>query len=85
MPGGGIARRSEVGGRIERKLMILERKMKHVRSMLRRVPPWVFFIFSALFFLVGAMRFNHAGGQTMAEAGVMGAVAAVAIIVAFRA
>jgi len=65
--------------------MIVERKMKHVGAMLRRVPPWIFFIFSALLFLVGAMRFNHAGGQTMAEAGVMGAVAAVAIIVAFRA
>ena len=85
MSGSRIARRSEGGGRIERKLMIWERKMKHVGAMLRRVPPWVFFIFSALFFLVGAMRFNHAGGHTMAEAGVMGAVAAVAIIVAFRA
>ena len=85
MPGGGIARRTHGRGRIERKLMIWERKMKHVGAMLRRIPPWVFFIFSALFFLVGAMRFNHAGGQTMAEAGVMGAVAAVAIIVAFRA
>ena len=85
MSGSRIARRSEGGGRIERKLMIWERKMKHVGAMLRRVPPWVFFIFSALFFLVGAMRFNHVGGQTMAKAGVMGAVAAVAIIVAFRA
>jgi hypothetical protein len=65
--------------------MIWKDKMKHVGAMLRRIPPWVFFIFSALFFLVGAMRFNHAGGQTKAEAGVMGAVAAVAIIVAFRA
>ncbi len=85
MPGSRIARRTHGRGRIWRKLMIGEHKMKHLGAMLRRVPPWVFFIFSALFFLVGAMRFNHAGWQTMAEAGVMGAVAAVAIIVAFRA
>jgi hypothetical protein len=31
------------------------------------------------------LRFNHAGGKTMAEIGVMGAVGAVAAIVAFRA
>lgn len=58
--------------------------MKQVGAMLRRVPPFVFFIVSALLFLVGAMGFNHAGLKTMAEVGVMGAVGAVAMIVAFR-
>ncbi|OYV51591.1 MAG: hypothetical protein B7Z77_03540 [Acidocella sp. 20-58-15] len=58
--------------------------MKQVAAMLRRVPPFVFFIMSALLFLVGAMSFNHAGGKTMTEVGVLGAVGAVAAIVAFR-
>jgi hypothetical protein len=59
--------------------------MRQVVAMLRRVPPFVFFILSTLLFLLGAMSFNHAGGKTMAEIGVMGAVGAVAAIVAFRA
>lgn len=59
--------------------------MKQVGAILRRIPPLVFFIFSALLFLLGAMSFNHTGGKTMAEVGVMGAVGAVAVIVAFRA
>jgi hypothetical protein len=59
--------------------------MKQVGAMLRRVPPLVFFIMSAVLFLVGAMGFNHSGFRTVAEAGVMGAVAAIAMIVAFRA
>jgi hypothetical protein len=58
--------------------------MKQVGAMLRRVPPLIFFILSALLFLLGAMSFNHAGGKTMAEVGVMGAVGAVAMVVAFR-
>jgi hypothetical protein len=59
--------------------------MKQVAAILRRVPPFVFFIMSALLFLIGAMGFNHSGARTMAEVGVMGAVGAVAMIVAFRA
>jgi len=59
--------------------------MKQFGAMLRRIPPYVFFIMSALLFLLGAVSFNHAGGKTMAEVGVMGAVGAVAVIVAFRA
>jgi hypothetical protein len=59
--------------------------MKQVGAMLRRVPPFVFFILSALLFLIGAMSFNHHGGKTMAEIGVMGAVGAIAMFVAFRA
>jgi hypothetical protein len=58
--------------------------MKQVGAILRRVPPFVFFILSALLFLLGAMDFNHVGGKTMAEVGVMGAVGGVAMIVAFR-
>jgi hypothetical protein len=58
--------------------------MKHLVAMLRRVPPFAFFVLSALLFLLGSMSFNHAGGKTMAEVGVMGAVAAVAMVVAFR-
>ena len=57
--------------------------MKQVGAMLRRVPPYVFFIVSALAFLLGAMSFNHAGAKTVAEVGVMGAVGAIATIVAF--
>lgn len=59
--------------------------MKQVLALLRRIPPFVFFILSTLLFLLGAMSFNHTGGKTMAEVGVMGAVGAVAMIVAFRA
>lgn len=59
--------------------------MKQVGAMLRRVPPYVFFILSALLFLMGAMGFNHSGFKTTAEIGVMGAVGAIAMIVAFRA
>lgn len=59
--------------------------MKQVGAMLRRIPPFVFFTFSAVLFLLGAMSFNHTGGKTMAEVGVMGAVGAVAVIVAFQA
>ena len=59
--------------------------MKQFVAMVRRVPPFVFFVLSALLFLLGAMSFNHTGGKTMAEVGVMGAVGAVAVIVAFRA
>jgi hypothetical protein len=58
--------------------------MKQFVAMVRRVPPFVFFVLSALLFLLGAMNFNHVGGKTMAEVGVMGAVGAVAMIVAFR-
>lgn len=58
--------------------------MKHLMAMLRRVPPFVFFVLSALLFLLGAMSFNHVGGKTMAEVGVMGAVGAVAMVFAFR-
>jgi hypothetical protein len=58
--------------------------MKRVMALLRRLPPFVFFVLSALLFLLGAMNFNHVGGKTMAEVGVMGAVGAVAMIVAFR-
>jgi hypothetical protein len=59
--------------------------MKHIGAMLRRVPPFVFFILSALLFLLGAMSFNHSGSKTVAEIGVMGAVGAIAMVVAFRA
>jgi hypothetical protein len=58
--------------------------MKQIGAMLRKVPPYIFFVMSALIFLLGAMSFNHAGGKTMAEVGVMGAVAAIAMVVAFR-
>jgi hypothetical protein len=57
--------------------------MKQIGAVLRRVPPYFFFIASALLFLVGAMGFNHSGFKTMAEVGVMGAVGAIATIVAF--
>ena len=58
--------------------------MRQVGAMLRRVPPFVFFILSALLFLVGAMGFNHSGLKAMAEIGVIGAVGAIAMVVAFR-
>ena len=58
--------------------------MKQFGAMLRRGPPFVFFILSALLFLVGATGFNHSGFKTMAEIGVMGAVGAIAMVVAFR-
>ena len=84
MPGRRLVERADGGGRSRWKLIILEHEMKQVVALLRRVPPFVFFILSTLLFLVGAMSFNHAGGKTMAEIGVMGAVGAVAAIVAFR-
>ncbi len=84
MPGGWLAGECEGAGRNRRKLNIWEREMKRVMALLRRVPPFVFFVLSALLFLLGAMNFNHVGGKTMAEVGVMGAVGAVAMIVAFR-
>jgi hypothetical protein len=59
--------------------------MNQVGAFLRRISPYVFFILSALLFLLGAMKFNHIGSKTMAEIGVLGAVGAVAVIVAFRA
>ena len=62
-----------------------ESEVKQVGAILRRIPPYIFFIISALLFLLGAMSFSHTGGKTMAEVGVMGAVGAVAVIVAFRA
>jgi hypothetical protein len=58
--------------------------MRKIGSALRRIPPFVFFMISALLFLIGAMSFSHHGGKTMAEVGVMGAVGAIAMIVAFR-
>ena len=85
MPGRRSLKRTDGGGRSKRKLIIWEHEMRQVVAMLRRVPPFVFFILSTLLFLLGAMSFNHAGGKTMAEIGVMGAVGAVAAIVAFRA
>ena len=57
--------------------------MRQIGAILRRVPPHVFFIASALLFLIGAMGFNHSGFKTLAEIGVGGAVAAIATIVAF--
>jgi len=45
--------------------------------------PFVWLILSAALFLVGAAAFSGHGAKEMAEFGVFGAVAAIALIVAF--
>jgi hypothetical protein len=48
------------------------------------LPVFVWLILSALFFLLGAASFSASGSRTFAEVGVLGAIAAVAVMVAFR-
>jgi hypothetical protein len=49
-----------------------------------RFPPWiVWLVLSAVLFLAGSAQFQLSGARQMAEYGVLGAIAAVAIIVAF--
>jgi len=49
----------------------------------RRPSPFVWLVLSAALFLVGAAAFSGHGAKEMAEFGVFGAVAAIALIVAF--
>ena len=57
------------------------RPKRHIR--LRRPSPFVWLILSAALFLVGAAAFSGHGAKEMAEFGVFGAVAAIALIVVF--
>lgn len=50
----------------------------------RCLSPFVWLILSALLFLLGAASFSASGSRTIAEVGVLGAIAAVAVIAAFR-
>lgn len=60
-------------------------KMTRLKSRLRLRPPspFIWLIMSAALFLVGAATFNGHGARQLAEFGVFGAVAAIALIVAF--
>ena len=61
--------------------------MAYLVARLRRIwPPSAFMwlLVSALLFLLGAASFSASGSRTFAEVGVLGAIAAVAVIVAFR-
>jgi hypothetical protein len=49
----------------------------------KRPSPFVWLILSAALFLVGAATFSGHGAKQLAEFGVLGAVAAIALIVAF--
>jgi len=53
------------------------------RRLFRRPSPFVWLILSAALFLVGAAAFSGHGAKEMAEFGVFGAVAAIALIVVF--
>ncbi|MBN8902337.1 MAG: hypothetical protein J0H19_08130 [Rhodospirillales bacterium] len=53
------------------------------RRRFRRPSPFVWLILSAALFLVGAAAFSGHGAKEMAEFGVFGAVAAIALIVVF--
>lgn len=53
------------------------------RRLFGRPSPFVWLILSAALFLVGAAAFSGHGAKEMAEFGVLGAVAAIALIVAF--
>lgn len=53
------------------------------RIPFRRPSPFVWLILSAALFLVGAAAFSGHGAKELAEFGVFGAVAAIALIVAF--
>jgi len=55
---------------------------RHFRRV-KRPSPFVWLILSAALFLVGAAAFSGHGAKEMAEFGVFGAVAAIALIVAF--
>jgi hypothetical protein len=50
---------------------------------LKRPSPFVWLILSAGLFLVGAASFSGHGAKELAQFGVLGAVAAIALIVAF--
>jgi hypothetical protein len=49
----------------------------------KRPSPFIWLILSAALFLVGAASFSGHGAKELAEFGVYGAVAAIAVIVAF--
>ena len=53
------------------------------RRVFGRPSPFVWLILSAALFLVGAAAFSGHGAEEMAEFGVFGAVAAIALIAAF--
>jgi len=53
------------------------------RFKLKRPSPFIWLILSAALFLVGAATFNGHGARQLAEFGVLGAVGAIALIVAF--
>jgi uncharacterized membrane protein len=53
------------------------------RFRLRPPSPFVFMILSAALFLLGAASFNGHGAKQLAGFGVLGAVAAIALIAAF--
>ena len=49
-----------------------------------RLPPWVaLMLLSAVLFLAGSASFGAGGSRHLAEIGVVGAIAAVAVIAAF--
>jgi hypothetical protein len=50
---------------------------------IKRVPMVVWMVLSAVFFLAGAAHASMAGGTMLAKIGVLGAIAAVAVIAAF--
>jgi hypothetical protein len=55
-------------------------------KLVRRIRPpsmVVWMVLSAVFFLAGAAHASMAGGTTLAKIGVLGAIAAVAVIAAF--
>jgi hypothetical protein len=50
---------------------------------IKRLPMVIWMVLSAVFFLAGAAHASMAGGTMLAKIGVLGAIAAVAVIAAF--
>jgi hypothetical protein len=50
---------------------------------IKRVPMVAWMVLSAVFFLAGAAHASMSGGTILAKIGVLGAIAAVAVIAAF--
>jgi hypothetical protein len=55
----------------------------NVVRRIKRLPMVIWMVLSAVFFLAGAAHASMAGGTMLAKIGVLGAIAAVAVIAAF--
>jgi hypothetical protein len=74
-------RANESGHRVSQES--LSKIMSWLRQCIRMPPMVVWMVLSAVFFLAGAAHTSMAGGTMLAKIGVLGAIAAVAVIAAF--